>query len=480
MIARFLGDRRGSVITVFAFSAMILAVLVAIVMNQISFYLAKRNLQSAVDMATLMVMESGAITVANAQSLIEKQLGEKVSEVKVVQGRYSADSSLAENSRFTANATPYNALQVSAKIPAAKVMMGGMLGDNLQIDAVARAARRTSATIVVGSRLVRIEGGLSAALLDAALGYKGKITVMDYESLAAANIDAVQFLQALNVKANLKAVTFNDVLNAKVSVGKVLETAIATTTDGKVLALLKKAAPVSGNDVQLKSLIDVGSISKLPVDGLLAGQGFPISVGELLTGSAALSDGDHQIALNLAAVLGDASIANVTLDVGEKPQVLQYAGRASKGAKVDTSQFKLSVGALGLSPLTAVKLDVTLAGADVEIDKIACKSDGTADVTLKAKTEAAAVGVKAAVLPTITVKLGNNETKDVKFTNADIKAQTYKPVRSGLGLQLGGLTIAQKLLFDPVDSLLEKLGLHIAEADVKVIDATCGDVGLVH
>jgi uncharacterized membrane protein len=40
--------------------------------------------------------------------------------------------------------------------------------------------------------------------------------------------------------------------------------------------------------------------------------------------------------------------------------------------------------------------------------------------------------------------------------------------------------VAQKLLFNPVDDLLEKLGLHVAEADVKVIEATCGSVGLVH
>ena len=78
------------------------------------------------------------------------------------------------------------------------------------------------------------------------------------------------------------------------------------------------------------------------------------------------------------------------------------------------------------------------------------------------------------------MKLGNNESKQLTFTNADIKAQTYKPVRSGLGLQLGGLSVAQKLLFNPVDVLLEKLGLHLGEADVKVIEASCGDVGLVH
>lgn len=480
MIRKFGSDERGSVITIFALSAMLLAVFVAIVMNQISFYLAKRNLQAAVDMATLMVMESGTLTAANAQKMIERQIGQKVTEVKLVTGNYTPDAAVAEANRFKANGTPLNAIQVSAKIPGEKVMMGGMLSDNMQISASARAARRTSASIVVGSRLVRIEGGLSAALLDAALGYKGKLTIMDYESLAAAKVDVGGFLQALNIGADIKAVTFDDVLNANVSVKQILDAMVATTTDGKVLALLKKGNPASGTSkIALRKVISLGSISKLPIDSLLAGQAFPVSIGEVLNGSAALSDGDHQIALDLAAVLGDASIANVSLDVGEKPQVLNYSGRANEGAEVETSQFKLNVGALGLSPLTAVIVDVTLAGAEVEIDDIRCKADGTAEVVLKAKTEAASVGVKASILPRIPVKLANNESKQLTFTNADIKAQTYKPVRSGLGLQLGGLSVAQKLLFNPVDALLEKLGLHIAEADVKVIEASCGDVGLV-
>jgi len=97
-----------------------------------------------------------------------------------------------------------------------------------------------------------------------------------------------------------------------------------------------------------------------------------------------------------------------------------------------------------------------------------------------ALTEAASLGLKASLLPRIPVALGSKEKKSIKFTHADIEAQTFKPVRSGLGLQLGGLSIAQKLLFNPVDQLLVSLGLNIAEADVKVIEATCGSAGLVH
>ena len=344
---RLLDDRSGSVITVFSFSAMVLAVLTAIVMNQISFYMAKRKLQSAVDMTALMVMESGVITVANAKALLEDQLDQPVTSVTVMQGRYTADAGLAADSRFKPNATPFNAVQIGAVIPADKVMLGSMMAGTPMINASARAARRTTASVVMGSRLVRVEGGLSAALLDAALGYKGKLTVMDYESLASANVDVGQYLRALNTRADIKAVTFNDVVSAPVSVGQIVDAMVATTPNGSVHALLKKAAPVSGTDkVLLNKIIDLGAISHLPIDGLLSGQTFPISVGEVLTGSAALADGDHQIAINLAAVLGDASIANASLDVGQKPQVLNYKGRAGEGTELSTSQFGLNIGAL--------------------------------------------------------------------------------------------------------------------------------------
>jgi uncharacterized membrane protein len=477
----FLSDRRGSAVTIFAFSAMVMSVMTAIVMNQVSFYLEKRKLQAAVDMTAMMIMQSGNITEARAMALLEEQMGQPMEGVTVVQGNYTPDAALAAGGRFLPNVSPFNAVQVDAQVPATKVMLGSMMPDDLQIGASARAARRTSVSLVVGSRLVRLDGGLSEALLDATVGYSGKLTVMDYNSLAGAQIDAIDFLQALNVEADVQAVTFNDVLSAPVSVGEIVDAMAATTDDGNILAILNKAAPAGGtDDVILSEMIDLGSMTNLPIDALLSGQAMPLGVGEILTGSAALADGNNQVGVNLNGKVGGLALANVSLDIGEKPQVLSYVGRAREGAEVSTSQFRLEVGALGGNPLTAVKLDVTMAAAEIEVDDIQCKADGTADVTLLAMTEAATVGLKASLLPKINVALGSKEKKSMEFTHADIQAGVYKPVRSGLGLQLGPLSIAQKLLFNPVDELLEDLGLHVAEADVKVVEATCGSVGLVH
>lgn len=470
-------DRRGGVVILFALSAMVLAVATAMVMNQVSFYTDKRRLQASVDMAALMLMQSGEVTNARATQMVKAQLPTMQGlVVTVTKGRYSPDATKASEARFVANASPWNAIEVNASINGDKVMAAGMMPGNVNISARARAARRQTTTFSVGSRLVRLEGGLSQALLDATLGYNGKLTVMDYNLLAAANIDAVQLLKSLNTQLNLNCATFEDVLNSGVKVGDLAKAMAASTGSSAVKTLLNAANPLNpGDRIKLASLLDLGSIKALPLEGVMAGQTIPINVGELLVASAALSNGDDQVTVNLAKVLGDPSIANASLSIGDKQQLMRFSSYAEVGHEVDTAQLSLKIGALGL-----VAVDVSLASAEVAVDEIACKSDGSAAVTLKAKTEAASVGVKAPLLPKLSIKAGSDETKKVTFTQAEINAQTMKPVRSGLGLQVGPLSIAQKLLFQPVDDLLEAVGLHVAEADIKVIEASCGKPGLVN
>ncbi len=56
---RLLAHKRGAVVTVFALSAMVMAVMTALVVNQVTFYLGKRKVQAAVDLTALMMMRSG-------------------------------------------------------------------------------------------------------------------------------------------------------------------------------------------------------------------------------------------------------------------------------------------------------------------------------------------------------------------------------------------------------------------------------------
>lgn len=472
MIRRFLKAERGSVIIIFALCAMALAVLTALVMDQVTFYAGKRKLQSAADMAALMMMRSGDITDSHALSIVAAQLTETTGlTVTVVRGRYVPDASKPAAQRFVIGGTPYNAIQVDAVLPTSGAMLGGMLPGNLTLRASARAARRQTASIAVGSRLVRVEGGLSQALLNSVLGYSGKITVMDYNSLASAQIDAAKFLQALNTRANIHAVTFDDVLDADVTVGQVISAMADSAPSPSIAVLLNKSVPAYPSaKFKLNNVLGVGAISQLPIDSLMGGDTVPVNVGELLAASASLSNGNHQVGLNLSAL----GAANVTLDVGQKPQLLQYDAYSSPGTTVETSQVNLSVGALGL-----LKVDLELAGAQVTIQSITCNANGTANVTLKAVTKAADVDVKVAVL-TLNLVAGSNETQTLNFSAADIAAQTWKPTRSGLGLNVNGLSVANKLLVKPVDDLLVGLGLNVAEADVKVISADCGSAGLVY
>lgn len=475
----FAADKRGSVVTLFALGAMALAMMTAVVVNQVTFYMEKRNLQAATDLAALMLMRSGEVTKARALEIIEGELGTgQQLDVTVTRGRYVPDAAKPASERFAAGATPFNAVQVVTRLPTEGRMLGGLLPDNLAQNASAVAASRQAATLEVGSRLVRLEGGLSQALLDGLLGYDGKLTVMDYKALASAQVDAASFLKALNTKANLNAATFNDVLNANVTIGQVVQALAATTGSPSVAAnILKAKSPNSASKFKLATMLDVGSIGGLPLDAV-SGGAVPLSVGDVLTGSAALSDGDHQVAVDLDAIAKN-PIANVSLDIGEKPQLLRYDAFASASSSVSTSQFKLAVGALGKAPASVLAVNVNLAGATVKLDGIHCAPDGTASVTLKANTPAASASIKAPLLPALNVVVGSTEQKTLNFSAADIAAQTWKPTRSGLGVQVGKLNVAQKLLVTPVDNLLTDLGLNVAEADVKVIHVECGAAGLV-
>lgn len=475
-----IGDKRGSVVTLFGLSAMVLAVLTAVVINQVTFYLEKRKLQSATDLAALMLMRSGEVTEARALEILEAEIGNhKDMTVKVTRGHYTPDAAKAANHRFVAGVTPFNAVQVDANLPTSGRMMDGLLQENLVQRASAVAASRQAATLEVGSRLIRLEGGLSQAVLDSLLGYNGKLTVMDYNALASAQVDAVSFLKVLNTKANLNAATFDDVLDANVTVGQVVQALAATTGSPTISATLLKATKLgSTTKFKLADLISIGSLGGLPLDSLSGGS-VPVSIGDVVTGAATLSDGDHQVALDLSALSKSNPIANVSLDIGEKPQLLHYDAYASPSNSVSTSQFKLAIGALGKAPASILAVNVNLASATVKLDGIHCAADGTASVTLKANTPAASADIKAPLLPALNVAVGSNEQKTLNFSAAEIAAQKWKPTRSGLGVQVGKLSLAQKLLSGPVDTMLTDLGLNVAEADVKVIDVDCGAAGLV-
>ena len=54
--------------------------------------------------------------------------------------------------------------------------------------AEATAARQDMVSFAIASRLVRLEGGYSGAVLAALSGYSGAISVMDYRALADARV----------------------------------------------------------------------------------------------------------------------------------------------------------------------------------------------------------------------------------------------------------------------------------------------------
>ena len=90
-----------------------------------------------------------------------------------------------------------------------------MLTGESQWDVKASAIASTTqlATFAIGSRLASLNGGLLNSLLGGMLGTTLSLSVMDYNALLSAKIDAFDFLSALALRVNLTGVTCDSLLN---------------------------------------------------------------------------------------------------------------------------------------------------------------------------------------------------------------------------------------------------------------------------
>lgn len=204
------------------------------------------------------------------------------------------------------------------------------------------------------------------------------------------------------------------------------------------------------------------------------------------------------------------------------------------GTLVRTAQTRISiratVGGTGLLAGAEIKLpvDIEVASAEARLDEVVCAADGAEAVTVSARPSIAAAWVgereagasdvqMADIVSTPIVRvqgrahieIGDTSWTPLSFSKDDIADRTIKSVSTSnftdslvsslvrdldlrvqvLGLGVGlGPTISNLVsstlggVTQPLDaivaSLLEALGVHVGEADVRVHGALCGGARL--
>lgn len=441
----FARDQRGGVSMIVALGAAMLLASAALAIDLGSIYLESRKLQGVADLAALAAANDidRARTAAEA-TVAANGLGSNVT-VDLELGTYSPDASIPAAQRFKVTSVSPTAARVRLRSQAKLAFGSFIMGKpNVAISRVGAAAQTQLASFSIGSRLASLNGGVANALLSGLTGSKVNLSVMDYNALAAADVDLLRYVPALATRLNLKAATFDQVLDSDVSAPVAL-TALAdvltaqgkTREAGSIKTLA--AASVGVPNIKMSKLLDLGVYGDQ--DRVADTSRATISLSSLDLARALLLTGQEgrQVALDLSAGVPGLLDADATLAIGERPNNSPWLSvTADKNVILRTAQTRLFVeldtAALGASGLgfTAVRLPVLLQLAEgrAKLDSINCSTN---QVSI-----AAAPGIGRLVVGEIDkTKLGNFKSEltvtPAKFVNVPLLLQVTGQVDTRVG-----------------------------------------------
>ena len=468
LLRRFRADHRGNFAIMSAGLMTLVVGCAGLAVDLGTIFADRRKTQSTADLAAI-VAASNLTNATNAATATVTQNNYPASALVNVQlGTYTANPAVAPQSRFVTPAIgTANAAQVTlnTKTPLyfARYFTGS---NNYTIRTSATATSTAMASFAIGSRLLSLNGGLVNAMLGSMLGTTLSLSVMDYNSLISARIDALDFLSALATRINLTGVTYDTLLTGNVKVSDIIAAALATqqATNGAnsattALSTISQAMTGVTTKITPGSLIDVGPFADLTV-GQKPKLGASVSVFDLVSAVAQIANGSHQIATSVN--LGLPGIANVSVlaTVGERPVGSSWVEMGNQGVSVHTAQTRLlvSIQVLGSGPVSTINLPiyVEVASGTATLNAVSCgrPNINTSQVTVGVTpgiVDAWIGGVTAADMTNFTTKpnpppativnlglitvaalahagMGNTTPTNVNFSYSDIQSGVKKTV----------------------------------------------------
>ena len=550
LLRRFDADERGNFAIIGAGLMTLVVGCAALAVDLGTIFTDRRKAQSAADLAAIIAASnlSNAVNAATATVVQNKYPASSLAKVEL--GNYTANSAIAPQARFVTPATgTANAARVTLNTQTPLYFARYFTGrSQYPITTTATASSTALASFAIGSRLAAINGGLINTMLGSMLGTTLSLSAMDYQALINARVDALDFLSNLATRVNMTGVTYDSLLNSNIKVSDIVAAALTTqqATNGAnaaTTALSTIAQATTGVTTKIKpsSLIDVG-----PFANLAAGQKPKLSAGvsvfDLLSATAQLANGSHQIATSVN--LGLPGIANVSVmaTVGERPVGSGWVELGAQGASVHTAQTRilLSIQLAGSGPVSGVNLPVyvEVASGTATLNAVSCglPNIGTSRVTLGATpgiVDAWIGGVTAADMTNFAVKpnppaatlvnvggitvsgkahagMGNTTPTNVDFTYVDIQSAVKKTVTTSnftssltssllgdlsLSVNAGPLAIpvpgiggtvsgilngATSSVDQTLASVLATLGVGIGQVDLWVMGIRCDGAVLVN
>ena len=475
-----------------------------------SIFLQTRQLQGDADLAALAAASDLTDAQAAAAATANANGWSSPVTTTVTLGTYVDDSTVPSGQRFSAGGASPNAVRVNLATKADLFFGASILGvSTLPINRTATAASAQLAAFSIGSGLASLQGGVANAVLGSLTGSQVSLSVMDYNALATANVDLLQYSQALQTDMSLQGVSFNNVLSSQISQGEALKVlGNVLTSDGQAQAgaAINELAAAAGNAIpaQLNQVISLGPYGEQDHSGANSGAGIAVNALSLATAMLELSQGGRQVQLQLGSSVPGLENVTLWLAIGQRPNNSPWVAVADDGSVViSTAQARIyldaqllpgTLSSLGVSAVN-VPIYVEIASAQAKLSSLTCPSPTAPEsVTLSANPSVGEIAlgsvntsqlnnfsneltVSPAVLislpplltatGTATVTLGGSDWQPVTFSASDIQSGTVKTVSTtniaeasvasllaslniqvqvaGLGLGLGTSAIAPAL-----------------------------------
>lgn len=532
LIYRLAEDRRGGVSALGVIGLALACLVAAVAIDLGALALRARTLQGAADLAAMSAAMSLPEASAAANATADANLTGDFS-IQTQLGQYIADETVPSGNRFQLTQLSPNAVRVTVSQNAP--LYFGRLLTGRPVALVARSATAAVsggppvAMFSIGSRLLALRGGVANQLLSALAGSSVNLSAMDYEALASADVNLLQFSDSVASRTGVRVGDYDNLSRQRVSVGKALE-AIQPQLPGRASEAMAKVARASRTELQFSELIG------LDVDGkgdLRSGLNARVNALDLMMAMLEIGQGDRQVVLDVGAQAGLAE-ARTYLAIGERPNNSPWlAVTESNVPIIRTAQARLYVNVVSaerLSGLARINLPVLveLAASEARLEAIDCTGDQ--DVTLGVRPGIGRISIgavdhtrlddfrrplsptpatflSAAGLVTLSgkaeIEAADQGFTRVRFSGSDISANRVKRVSTtgavdgivvsllqrlelkatvlGLSLDLekllraltSGLAVLGPKVDEILNSLLDLLGLSFGEADVRVHGVTC-------
>ncbi len=468
-IAAFLHARQGGVSILTGLSFIALLGFAGFAIDLGSVYLESRRLQGSADLAALAAMQNPAQAEALATATVAANRWPQGTQVRVVRGTYAPDRSVRPAERF--RPTPAGANAVRVQVTTNAPLYFGRLfvpEGRMTIRREATAAETQLASFQIGTRLLSLQGGIANQVLSGLTGSSVNLSVMDYNSLLRANVNVLDYVEALRTRLDLQAASYDETLDASADAPVALEALadVVAQTDERAeraLRAMARASERSGPLRGLSNVLDLGPYGAQDHATHSADTGIQVGAMDLATAILQVANGGRQVELDLGAGVPGLASTKVYLAIGERPNNSPWLTVTNdEDVVIRTAQTRLYVEAnAGAGALANVRVPllVELASGQARLEDINCGwggnsnrsvtlgvSPGIGSLTLgevdvsrltnfrtnlnPTPAQLVRVSALARVEGEARIDVGGQQWSNVRFNNRDIERGTVKTVQT--------------------------------------------------